>query len=71
MHSRSRIEAYRTKCAVDYIDKRKMTWPEVIKLLSCSTQLSVKLSLLINIKMPTIVGIFIFISREIFMLSYV
>ena len=26
-------------------------------------------SLLINMKMPTIVGIFIFISREIFMLS--
>ena len=30
---------------------------------SCSTQLSMKLSLLINMKMPTIVGIFIFISR--------
>ena len=27
--------------------------------------------LLINMKMPTIVGIFIFISREIFMLCYV
>ena len=36
---------------------------------SCSTQLSMKFSLLINMKMPTIVGIFIFISREIFMLS--
>ena len=36
--------------------------PEVIKLLSCSTQLSMKFSLLINMKMPTIVGIFIFIS---------
>ena len=45
--------------------------PEVIKLFSCSTQLSMKLSLLINMKMPTIVGIFIFISREIFMLCYV
>ena len=43
--------------------------PEVIKLFSCSTQLSMKFSLLINMKMPTIVGIFIFISREIFMLS--
>ena len=30
-----------------------------------------KISLLINMKMPTIVGIFIFISREIFMLSWV
>ena len=38
---------------------------------SCSTQLSMKFSLLINMKMPTIVGIFIFISRETFMLSYV
>ena len=46
--------------------------PEVIKpFFSCSTQLSMKFSLLINMKMPTIVGIFIFICREIFMLSYV
>ena len=36
---------------------------------SCSTQLSKKFSLLINIKMPTVVAIFIFISREFFMLS--
>ena len=47
-----------------------------LKLFSYSTQLSMKFSLLINMKMPnmkmpTIVGIFIFISREIFMLSYV
>ena len=45
--------------------------PEVIKLFSCSTQLTMKFSLLRNMKMPTIVGIFIFISREIFMLSLV
>ena len=45
--------------------------PAVIKLFLCSTQLSMKFALLINMKMPTIVGIFIFISREIFMLSYV
>ena len=44
--------------------------PKVIKLFSCSTQLSMKFSLLINMKMPTIFGIFIFISREIFMFSY-
>ena len=37
---------------------------EVIKLFSCSTQLSMKFSLLINLKMPAIVGIFLFISRE-------
>ena len=43
--------------------------PEVIKLFSCSTQLSMKFSLLINMKMPTIFGIFIFINRENFMLS--
>ena len=49
--------------------------PETIKpiknIFSCSTQLGMKISLLINMKMPTKVGIFIFISREIFMLSYV
>ena len=31
--------------------------------------LSIKISLLINMKMPTIVGIFIFINTENFMLS--
>ena len=45
--------------------------PEVIKLFSCSTQLSMIFSLLLNMKMPTMVGIFIFISRENIMLSYV
>ena len=35
--------------------------PEVIKLFSCSTQLSTKI-LLINIKIPTTVGILTFIS---------
>ena len=38
------------------------------EIFSCSTQLSMKFSLLINMKM---FGIFIFISREMFMLSYV
>ena len=36
--------------------------PEVIKLFSCSTQLRMKFILLINVKMPTIVGILTFIS---------
>ena len=36
--------------------------PEVIKLFSCSTQLSTEFILLINVKMPTIVGILTFIS---------
>ena len=35
---------------------------EVIKLFPCSTQLSTKFILLINDKMPTIVGILTFIS---------
>ena len=37
--------------------------PEVIKLFSCSTQLSMKFILLINVKMPTILGILTFISK--------
>ena len=37
--------------------------PEVIKLFSCSTQLSTKFILLINVKMPTSVGILTFISK--------
>ena len=36
--------------------------PEVIKLFSCSTQLSTKFILLINVKMPTIVVILTCIS---------
>ena len=38
--------------------------PEVIKLLSCSTQLSMKFFLLINVEMPTIVGILTYMSRK-------
>ena len=39
-----------------------ITRPEVIKLFPCSTQLSMKFILLLNVKMPTIVGILTFIS---------
>ena len=48
-----------------YRDSRKYKdpGPKVIKLFSRSTQLSMKLILLINVKMPTIVGILTFISR--------
>ena len=42
--------------------KPKASGPEVIKLFSCSTQLSTKFILLINVKIPTIVGILTFIS---------
>ena len=37
--------------------------PEVLKK-SCSTQLSMKFFLLINVKLPTIVGILTFMSRK-------
>ena len=36
--------------------------PEIIKLFSRTTQLSMKFILLINVKMPTVVGILTFIS---------
>ena len=36
--------------------------PEFIKLFSCSTQLSINFFLLINVKMPTNVGILTFVS---------
>ena len=45
--------------------------PENIKSFSCSTQLSMNLSLLINMKIPTIVSVFIFISRENSIISYI
>ena len=38
--------------------------PEVIKLFSCSTQLSLKFYLLINVKMATLVGILTFMSGK-------
>ena len=38
--------------------------PEFIKLFPCSTQLSVKMFLLINVKMPTIVGILTFMNMK-------
>ena len=38
--------------------------PEVIKLVSCSTQLSMKIFLLIIVKMPTVVGNLTFMSRK-------
>ena len=39
-----------------------MPGPEVIKLFPCSTQLSMKFFLLINVKKPTVVDILTFIS---------
>ena len=37
---------------------------QVIKKISCSTQLSMKFFLLLNVKMPIVVGILTFMSRE-------
>ena len=42
-----------------------------LKLSSCTAKMSMKFFLLINIKMPTNVGILIFISRKDFMLNWV
>ena len=42
----------------------KQNCPEVIKHFSCPNQLSMKFFLLINVKMPTIVGILTFMSRK-------
>ena len=50
-------------------DEYPTTWLQDYKTFHAQ-QLSMKFSLLINVKMPTIVGIFIFISRKNFMLSY-
>ena len=48
---------------LNYVVLEKIiTGPEVIKLFAYSTQLSTKFILLINVKMPTIVGILTFIS---------
>ena len=44
------------------LETKSCSGPEVIKLFSCSTQLSTKLILLINVKMLTIDGILTFIS---------
>ena len=40
-----------------------LSGPEVIKLFSCSTQLSMKFILIINVEMPTTVGILTFMGR--------
>ena len=55
----SQFELSRYYCTLLFVQPG----PEVIKLFSCSTQLSTKFILLINVKMPIIVGILTFISR--------
>ena len=55
---------YRRKSKGPIIDPSETPGPEVIKHVSCSTQLSMKFFLLINVKMLTIVGILTFMSGE-------
>ena len=49
-------ELYSVSAQIE-LTQRIKPGPEVIKLFSCSTQLSMKFFPLINVKMPTIVGI--------------
>ena len=50
--------------SMSHMDRALVPGPEVIKLFSCSTQLSMKFFLLINVKMLTFVGILTFMSRK-------
>ena len=47
-----------------------MSWTEDIKLFSCSTELSMKFSLLIIVKMPTVVGTLTYMSRKMALKAY-
>ena len=50
-------------CMETSVEPEQIAGPEIIKLFSCLTQLSIKFILLINIKITKIVGILKFISR--------
>ena len=50
--------------SVSHMDRALVPGPKVIKLFSCSTQLSMKFFLLINVKMLTFFGILTFMSRK-------
>ena len=59
------ITCYILICLVQYNYQNLIrSGPEVIKLFTCSTQLSMEVFLLINVKMPTIVGILTFMSGK-------
>ena len=49
---------------MSYLVEHLRPGPEVIKLFSCSTQLSMKFKLLINIEIAKIIGIFRVISSK-------
>ena len=53
-------KGHKHKALTFLIEIRSAPDPKVIKLFSCSTQLSMKIFLLINVKMPTIVVILTF-----------
>ena len=53
-----------------FLESLNLFWPRGYKTFF-HAQLSMIFSLLMNMKMPAIIGIFIFISREFLMLSYV
>ena len=55
---------YKSSMGITLFKSGRLTpGPDIIKLFSCSTQLRLKYILLINVKMPTIVGILTFMSR--------
>ena len=59
------VSAFHFFFAFCMMDKRPLKpGPAVIKLFSCSTQLSMKFFLLISVKMPTSVGILTFMSGK-------
>ena len=62
----SSIHAVDVVCIRDYASDKVLgkSGPEVINIFSCSTQLDMKFFLLINVKMPTIVGILTFMSGK-------
>ena len=56
--------------SVTFTKGTRISGPKVLKKNLCLTQLSIKFFLLINIKMPTIVGISTFMSRKIALKAY-
>ena len=58
------LRSYRDETMAQSVSSNRLEepGPKVIQLFPCSTQLSKKFILLINVKMPTIVGILTFIS---------
>ena len=60
---KSLVNANQFLDVVSLIGQIVHTWPQGYKTFSCATRLKLKFILLINVKMPTIVGILTFMSR--------